>query len=595
VVKAGDKKVNLFDNLGEYFSLSGKYWSWFFVILLLVVISSLTLVGESYLFSQVLDKGAGFIAGTIQKDAFIEILIGIGTAFAGVVIVRSISNWGRFFFINRLDAKLIFDLKNKFFVHILGLSHKFHSTHRTGSLIAKMTRGARSIEGITDFFVFSTIPLVIQLFVACVSLLYFDVFSVITIIGIMIVFLAFVMLLTKLQQKPKILSNEADDAEKAFIGDIFTNIDTIKYFGKERQTGSLFGNLSQHSSKMLVTSWDYESFVEIGQSLIMGVGVAFLLYFPLVKFLDGGLSIGSLAFIYTVYLNIGYPMFGFIFGIRRFYEAMADFQSLIDYDKIKNDVPDVKGAKELHISEGKIEFNNVSFMYQKKEVIKEFSLEIKPKEKVALVGYSGSGKTTLVKLLYRFYDVGGGEILIDGKNISQVKQESLRSELSIVPQEGILFNDTILNNVAFANPNAKREDVMNALKSAQLYDFVMSSPEKENTFVGERGIKLSGGERQRLSIARAILANKKVLVLDEATSSLDSITESQIQNALSTLMKGRTTIIIAHRLSTIMSADKIVVINRGKIAQIGKHSELINQKGIYKRLWNMQKGGYIRV
>lgn len=195
--------------------------------------------------------------------------------------------------------------------------------------------------------------------------------------------------------------------------------------------------------------------------------------------------------------------------------------------------------------------------------------------------------------MYRFYDVDIGKIQIDGKDISSVKQESLRSELSIVPQEGVLFNDTIFNNVAFSKPNASIEEVIKALKTAQLYDFVLSLPDKEDTFVGERGVKLSGSEKQRLSVARAVLANKKILVLDEATSSLDSETEFLIQKALDSLMKGRTTIIIAHRLSTIMRADRIVVIEKGKIAQTGTHDELIAKDGIYKKLWNMQKGGYI--
>ena len=198
-----------------------------------------------------------------------------------------------------------------------------------------------------------------------------------------------------------------------------------------------------------------------------------------------------------------------------------------------------------------------------------------------------------MKLLYRLYNPDGGEILIDGKNIKSFKQESLRSELSIVPQEGILFDDTIYNNIAFSNPTAKKEEVFNAIKFAQLDKFVMSLPNKENTIVGERGVKLSGGEKQRVSIARAILANKKILVLDEATSSLDSQTEHSIQNDLKKLMKNRTSIIIAHRLSTIMSADRIVVMDKGRIVQLGKHNDLIQQGGIYKKLWSLQKGGYI--
>jgi len=226
-------------------------------------------------------------------------------------------------------------------------------------------------------------------------------------------------------------------------------------------------------------------------------------------------------------------------------------------------------------------------------LLNNFNLKIKPGEKVAFVGRSGSGKTTLVKLLYRLYDVDSGEILIDGKNIKEFKQESLRDELSVVPQEAILFDDTIYNNIAFSNLKASHNDVIKAMKFAQLDKFVAELPRKERTIVGERGVKLSGGEKQRVSIARAILANKKVLVLDEATSSLDSQTEHDIQRDLQKLMEGRTSIIIAHRLSTIMRADKIVVMEKGRIVQIGKHRELVKKRGIYRKLWNFQKGGFI--
>ena len=227
-------------------------------------------------------------------------------------------------------------------------------------------------------------------------------------------------------------------------------------------------------------------------------------------------------------------------------------------------------------------------------MVKNFNLEIKPGEKVALVGHSGSGKSTLVKLLYRLYDVTAGRILIDNQNVKDVKQESLRSELSIVPQECILFDNTVFENIKFSNTKASKKDVMNAIKLAQLDKTVKNFPYKEKTIVGERGVKLSGGEKQRVSISRAILANKRVIILDEATSSLDSKTEHEIQDALKHLLKGRTSIIIAHRLSTIMNADKIVVLDKGKIVQIGKHNDLIRKKGAYRELWNLQKGGYLQ-
>jgi len=587
------KKVDFRAGLKEYFSLSGKYAHYFAVITFFVVLGSLSTLAESYLFKVLLDNAAIFSAGGISRADFSAILFGIGAAFLFIILLSGISDWSRYYFINRLEGNLIFDLKKKYFLHILGLSHRFHTTHRTGSLIARMTRGARSIESISDFFVFNIAPLAIQLIVACISLLYFDIFSVLTIVVIMAIYLFYVLALTRRQQRPEIESNEADDREKAFVGDVFTNVDTIKYFGKEGRMGGLYGLLATDSSRLLVKSWDFQGLIEAGQDIIMGAGVALLLYSPLVKFLDGGLTIGSLVFIYTVYLSVTGPMSGFVYGVRRFYESMADFQSLIEYGRQKPEISNSPDAKELIIQEGNIEFADISFTYHKKKVIDGFSLSVSPEEKVALVGRSGSGKTTLIKLLYRLYDVDLGVILIDGKNITGLKQESLRSQLSIVPQEGVLFNDTILNNVAFSRPDASREQIMEALKAAQLYDFVDSLPEKGDTLVGERGIKLSGGERQRLSIARAILADRKVLVFDEATSSLDSVTENKIQNALTNLMKGRTTIIIAHRLSTIMNADRIIVLERGKVAQAGKHTELIAQEGLYRELWGMQKGGDI--
>ncbi len=588
-----NKGIAFRENLRKYFAFARPYWTYYLLIIFFVLLVSLSGIAEKFLFKIIIDDGTNFASGVLSKDAFISILFWVAFVFGVTIIIRGLSHWARYFFINRLEGELIFDLKKKFFNHILRLSHKFHTTHRTGSLIAKMSRGARSIESITDFFVFSSIPLITELIVVCISLAYFELSSVAVILATMVVFVVFVVVVTRLQQKPKIESNDADDAEKAFVGDIFTNVDSIKYFGKEARVSNLFEFLAKKSSKTLVKTWDFESYVEIGQSIIFGVGVALLLYFPLIRFINGEITIGSLAFIYTIYFNVAMPMFSFMFGFRNFYAALADFQSLGDYEKINNDVPDKTGAKRISVKKGAIEFKDISFTYHKKKVIENFSIKINPKEKVAFVGLSGSGKTTLVKLLYRLYDVDSGKILIDGINVSDVLQESLRSELSIVPQECVLFNDTIYNNLIFSNPSASKEDVIGALKVAQMHDFVQSLPEKENTIVGERGIKLSGGEKQRISIARAILADKKILVLDEATSALDSQTEHQIQKALESLMKGRTTIVIAHRLSTILEADRIVVIDKGKIAQQGTHSQLIKQEGIYKKLWNMQKGGYI--
>jgi len=271
------------------------------------------------------------------------------------------------------------------------------------------------------------------------------------------------------------------------------------------------------------------------------------------------------------------PLYGFVYGLRTLYGSLADFQSLFKYGKIEKQIKDQPNAKNLKIKSGEVVFENVSFRYGRRQVIENLNLKIPKNKKIALVGPSGSGKSTIIKLLYRFYDVSSGRILIDGEDIRDFKQESLRSEMSIVPQECILFDDTIYNNIAFSNPSASKEEVIKAIKSAHLDKTIENFPDKENTIVGERGVKLSGGEKQRVSIARAILADKEILVLDEATSALDSETEYEIQRDFEKLMKERTSIIIAHRLSTIMSADKIVVLKNGKIVQEGRHNELSEQ------------------
>ena len=462
-------------------------------------------------------------------------------------------------------------------------------------MISRITRGSRAMESITDFIILNLLPLVMQLIIIGASIWYFDFTSAMVIFVTALMFIIYSLFIVSLQNKTRVKANDAEDREKANIGDTLLNIDSIKYFGKENRIKKVFSNFAANTRDIFLINWNYYRWLESGQAIILGIGVFFLIYFPIKSFLAGQLTIGTLAFIYTVYLNISAPLFGFVWGFRRFYEGMADFQALFEYGKMQNEIKDIENAKEAKIRNGEIVFEDIRFTYPKRKngAINGFSLKIKPNEKIALVGHSGCGKTTLIKLLYRLYDVDSGKILIDGKDIKSFKQQSLRAELSIVPQETILFDDTIYNNVAFSNPSASKSEVLKAMKFAQLDKLVSKLPLKEDTIVGERGVKLSGGEKQRVSIARAILANKKILVLDEATSSLDSQTEHEIQNDLENLMKDRTSIIIAHRLSTIMSADRIVVMEKGKIVQIGKHRELINKRGVYSQLWKLQKGGYI--
>ncbi len=588
------RKIDFKYNLKVYAGFVFKYKALLFAIILLaLVLQALSLV-ERFLFKVIIDNGTAFEAKNISNEAISTIFVGIAIVYLVASLIRVIGKWIHLHLINRFDANLIRDLKQRFFNHLIFLSHSFHTSHRTGSLIARLSRGAGAIERMSDFIIFNTLPLIFQLVLIGVTLAYFDLTSAGIVILTAIAFIGYSLLIIKLQKPANQKFNETEDVEKANISDIFTNIDSIKYYGKEDSIRGKFVRLSQNTRNAAIHHWDYFRWFDAGHNLILSLGTFFVMYFPLMSFIHGEMTLGTVVFIYTMYGNIFGSLYGFVQGIRGYYRSLADFDDLFQYAKIEQEVKNKEGAKSLSIKTGSIEFKEVTFKYHHRTIFSHFNLKIEPGEKVAIVGHSGSGKTTLIKLLYRFYDVNEGDILIDNISSRDVKQESLRSELSIVPQEGILFDDTIYNNILFSKPNATRAEVMQAMKLSQLDKIVKIFPLKESTIVGERGVKLSGGEKQRVSIARAILANKRIIVLDEATSALDSHTENEIQKDLEDLLKGRTSIIIAHRLSTIMKADKIVVLDKGKIVQIGTHNELIRQPGTYKSLWNLQKGGYLQ-
>jgi ATP-binding cassette subfamily B protein len=588
------RKISFRKNLGMYFKLAKKYWYYLALLVVLSILAEGSLTVERFLFKIVVDNGTEYAAGVLLREPFVEILIIVGMIFASIMIVRAVSKWLFIHVLIRLDCRMIVDLKRKFFNHLVHLSHRFHAGHKSGTLISRLIRGARAIEEIGDILFFNMTSMVIQTVLVGGSLLYFSA-STAVVVGITaVLFIAYSVMILTLQQSAKLKHNESEDTEKGIISDVFTNIDSIKYFGKEDLIKAKYAKYAEKTKLAAKRNWGFFRFFDGGQALILAVGVFLLVFIPLTQFLDGDLTIGTLVFIYTIYGNLVGTMFGFVWGIRGFYTAMADFEDLFEYDAIKNDIQDIPNAKKLKVRRGDIVFDNVTFKYHKRGLFKNFNLKIKKNQKIALVGPSGCGKTSLIKLLYRLYDIDSGRILIDGKNIKNFQQESLRSELSIVPQECVLFDDTIYNNIKFSNPRAIREEVTKAMKFAQLYNIVSEFPQKEKTIVGERGVKLSGGEKQRVSIARAILADRKVIVLDEATSALDSRIEHEIQQGLENLLKNRTAIIIAHRLSTIMKADKIVVMDKGRIVQMGRHKDLIRRKGLYQDLWNMQKGGYIK-
>ena len=592
--KDREKPINFNYNFKVYWSFVKKYKLIIGMVLFLVFVFQSLHVTERYLFKLITDSGADYLSDSISLDAFLQVLTIVAIVFLTLLFIQVIFRYVWLGLVNNFETSAMLDLKKKIFDHVVHLDHEFHVSNKTGSMISKLIRGANAVERLSDVLLFNFAPLIFQVVIVTTTIMLFDVTSALVVLATVFAFIVYSFYINKKQQTDNLKANEAEDAEKAVISNYLTNIDSIKYFGKERKVKSTYYKYGFNTRERVYKHYNHFRALSAGHTLILGLGVFFLLFFPFLKVIEQQITIGTVIFIYTSFGVMTGHLFGFDHGLRGFYRSMADFESLFKYYKAQKTVLDKNDAKNLRVTRGRINFKNIYFKYKKRYVLKGFSLDIKPKTRVAIVGPSGSGKSTLVKVLYRLYDVNKGSIEIDGNDIRDVKQESLRSELSIVPQEAILFDDTLYNNIKFSRSNATRKEVFKAMKFAQLDKLVANLPYKEKTIVGERGVKLSGGEKQRVSIARALLANKKILVLDEATSALDSETEFEIQKDLEKLMEGRTSIVIAHRLSTIMNSDLIIVMDKGKIVQKGNHKELIQQDGLYKKLWGFQKGGYIK-
>ncbi len=579
--------------LKTYWSFIKNYKILIIAVMICALLLPLTGLAARYLFKGIIDNGELFTKNELTLEAFTQILTIIGIIWAMTIFLGGLTRWLRIHFINKLEAKSILDLKNYYYNHILNLSYKFHTTHKTGSLISRLLRGSSAMERMTDFATFQALSIIFEIIVSGTALMFVNLNIGLIIIITTTIFALYSYRIQKRQRELKVIANNTEDIEKAFTADTLTNIDSIKYYGKESVIKNKYASATEKTKNAWYKEWKLQRWSGSVEGIIMGIGGLFALFLSLKSFINGEITLGTVTFTWMSYWAIINGVQSFMDGMRGYNKSIADFHDLFQYGKIENDIKDKPNAQNLQIKEGTIEFNHVSFKYHENDLFKNFNLKVNQNQKVALVGHSGSGKSTLIKLIYRLYDLENGEIKIDGMNIKEVKQESLRAELSIVPQECVLFDDTIYNNILFSNPKASRKEVLQAIKFAQLDKTIASFPYQENTIVGERGVKLSGGEKQRVSIARAILANKKILLLDEATSSLDSKTESEIQRDLQKLMQGRTSLIIAHRLSTVMNADLIVVLDKGKIVQQGTHRQLINKPGIYRELWSIQKGGYL--
>jgi len=531
----------------------------------------------------------------IDRISFYGDLVNLILIILILHVVAEIINRSGMFSLNIIGGKSMALIKQNAFDYLMKHSHSFFINNFSGALVQKVSRLYRSFDRLIDLIFFEIIPLCITLG-GTILIVYFyqPVISIIMIIWVICIIIVNTIF-SKWKLKYDLLATEADSKTTAVLADSISNYSAVNLFANLDNESDNFKKVSDNQASAQILSWNMSNIFYSTQGLLMMVAEFFVFYYALKLWKDGLLSIGTFILFQSYILSISYRMWGFGNLIKGIYESFADSKEMVVILKTPHEIQDAIDARELNVERGGIEFHKISFNFNNENsLINDFSLSIGGGEKVAFIGPSGAGKSTLVKLILRTYDVSSGSIKVDGQDIKEVTQESLHKNISFVPQEPVLFHRTLMENIRYGRPEASDEEVIKAAKLAHCDEFIDKLPLKYETLVGERGIKLSGGERQRVAIARAMLKNAPILVLDEATSSLDSHSEALIQDALDKLMVGKTTIVIAHRLSTIRKMDRIVVIEAGKVREDGSHDKLLeNKDSLYKKLWNLQAGGFI--
>ena len=477
------------------------------------------------------------------------------------------------------------------FRHMHRLSLRYHITRKTGGLSRVMERGVKGVEFLLRFMLFSIGPLILKLLiVAGIFYLVFGFIYMAIVLITIVLYIWFTFSVTEWRVKVRKEMNDKDtDANQKAI-DSLLNFETVKYFGAEEREALRYDeSMRGYEAAALKTSYSL-AFLNFGQTLLITGGLITVMILAAMAVQRGELSVGDFVMANAYMIQITMPL-GFLGTVyREIRQALVDMGEMFDLLGQPQEVIDVANAEDLNIKGGQIEFDNVTFGYDpERTILSKLSLKIKKGETVAIVGPSGSGKSTIGRLLFRFYDVNSGSLKIDGQDIRNVTQASVHNSIGIVPQDTVLFNDTIGYNIAYGRDGASEDEIIAAAKSAKIHDFIISLTDGYNTTVGERGLKLSGGEKQRVGIARTLLKNPPILVLDEATSALDTETERNIQDSLRGLGSGRSVITIAHRLSTVVDADQIIVLEQGCIVEKGTHDELLNLNGRYTKMWHIQE------
>jgi len=477
------------------------------------------------------------------------------------------------------------------FEHLHRLSLRFHLDRQTGGLSRIIERGIRATELLLRISLFNLIPTIIELALVFVVLLYMlDVVIAVATLATVAVYIGYTMIVTEWRIKFRRMMNKADTSANARAIDSLLNFETVKYFVNEQHEAGRYDDGLRSYEDSAVKSNVSLAALNFGQAAIISCGLTAVMILSARGIVQGTMTVGDFVLANTYLMQLYQPLnlFGFVY--REIKQALIDIEEMFRILSVSPGITDLPDASKLIVGSGTIRFDNISFSYDvRRPILDNVNIDLPAGSRVAVVGPSGSGKSTLSRLLFRFYDVDHGEITVDGQDIRSVTQVSLRQNIGIVPQDTVLFNDSIFYNIAYGRSMATQEEVENAAGLAHISEFINKLPDGYQTMVGERGLKLSGGEKQRVAIARVILKDPRILILDEATSALDTATEREIQKNINELARGRTTLIIAHRLSTIVDVDTIFVLEGGKVVEQGHHDELVDRGGVYASMWNRQQ------
>jgi ATP-binding cassette, subfamily B, heavy metal transporter len=483
------------------------------------------------------------------------------------------------------------ELANRTFRHLHALSLRFHLERRTGGLNRVIERGVTGVDTIVRMAVLNSIPTAVELLmISGLVAYYFGWIYVLVVLLTVGLYVAFTFWASERRIAIRRDMNESDTEAHAKAVDSLLNYETVKYFGNEDHEARRFDSSMARYERAAIRTYTSLGMLNTGQAVIFTLGTVICMLLAARDVASGALTIGAFVMINAILMQLYLPLNFMGMVYREIKQGLIDIETMFALLHEPPEIVDRPGAKPLRVTKGEIKFENVSFAYDpERQILKNVSFEVPAGKMVAIVGPSGAGKSTISRILFRFYELTGGRVLIDGQNISDVTQSSLRAAIGMVPQDTVLFNDTILYNIRYGRPEASDAEVREAARLAQIHDFIMTLPQGYDSLVGERGLKLSGGEKQRVAIARTILKSPPILMLDEATSALDSHTEKEIQDALERVARERTSLVIAHRLSTVVHADNIIVLDHGEIVEHGTHLELLARGGLYASLWARQR------